>query len=772
MNQINKIKFEVETSRVLQVLAKDIYDSPLALLRENVQNAYDAILMESKRINKPPNQFKIELFINNVMLEVRDNGIGMSLEILKKHFWKPGSSGKKTDFAKEAGVVGTFGIGALANFGVCNQLEVFTKAEGSNQIHSWVKKENIKIGSDCIEYKNLGSNIPNGTTIKAYLNPEISINSKEIEDYLKKYVRLIPVKLVINGQELMTSSDGIIDCFKDYGSFKLITNFDITDTIIKSHIKLYIFDKSKIAVELKNIFIGGQSIQGFIYLVQGESNSMAYRNHFGLSNIPFYSQYNLGGIVNLDCLVPTAGREAISKESINLVQKIINILEKEITTKIADIEEADNMQNFINYISQTNHTDLAKNISIDYEPNKQKIKLSEIEAMIKKYPSLYYKGNDESVKDMFSGEGSILFILSRNSSRGKIQENYLSSLGIREIPDDVHIKDVLKEADLRFDEISLSFKLKSILEEDYFISNVKVSFCKLSHNIQILIKKESKNIIIYIHRDASVLKPLYEIYKTEYGMFESFIKDFIRSNLYNKIQQYIPSSHKKGTDALKDILSKKRELYKYNKEEIGDMESYLKGDMSFDDIIKKAKLVKNAQTQKVALNNVGTISEELPTIEGSPKPDDPEILAGNQQSNRSVLYSASPAIIRLNSATDKKMLKTTYQLPQLNNFDLFLGLSDRLVKMDRDFFMRPHATKIIWGSHRVIYIFSHSSKEIVLYYNIELTDSIATEMGSLSLLTTTIITKDRIFVPVPQELTPTFDVKTDEKQFYVTYDIL
>ena len=57
VNQSNKIKFEVETSRVLEVLAKDIYDTPLALLRENVQNVYDAIiLMESKRINKPLNQ--------------------------------------------------------------------------------------------------------------------------------------------------------------------------------------------------------------------------------------------------------------------------------------------------------------------------------------------------------------------------------------------------------------------------------------------------------------------------------------------------------------------------------------------------------------------------------------------------------------------------------------------------------------------------------------------------------------------------------------------
>ena len=41
----NGIVFQVETDRVLKILTRDIYDSPLALLRENVQNAYDAVRM-------------------------------------------------------------------------------------------------------------------------------------------------------------------------------------------------------------------------------------------------------------------------------------------------------------------------------------------------------------------------------------------------------------------------------------------------------------------------------------------------------------------------------------------------------------------------------------------------------------------------------------------------------------------------------------------------------------------------------------------------------
>jgi len=41
----NGIIFQVETTRILRILASEIYDSPLALIRENLQNAYDAVRM-------------------------------------------------------------------------------------------------------------------------------------------------------------------------------------------------------------------------------------------------------------------------------------------------------------------------------------------------------------------------------------------------------------------------------------------------------------------------------------------------------------------------------------------------------------------------------------------------------------------------------------------------------------------------------------------------------------------------------------------------------
>jgi molecular chaperone HtpG len=55
-------------------------------------------------------------------VNVIDNGIGMTREELWQHYWRAGSSSKNTADARAAGVVGTFGIGAMANFGIAEEL--------------------------------------------------------------------------------------------------------------------------------------------------------------------------------------------------------------------------------------------------------------------------------------------------------------------------------------------------------------------------------------------------------------------------------------------------------------------------------------------------------------------------------------------------------------------------------------------------------------------------------------------------------------------------
>jgi molecular chaperone HtpG len=77
--------------------------------------------------------------------------------------------------------------------------------------------------------------------------------------------------------------------------------------------------------------------------------------------------------------------------------------------------------------------------------------------------------------------------------------------------------------------------------------------------------------------------------------------------------------------------------------------------------------------------------------------------------------------------------------------------------------------------HKVVYIFTHASNKLSLYYDIELKEKLSDETtGGQPIPTTTIITDDKIFIPIINELTSYFDIKEKEgtKEFYVRYDII
>ena len=118
-------------------------------------------------------------------------------------------------------------------------------------------------------------------------------------------------------------------------------------------------------------------------------------------------------------------------------------------------------------------------------------------------------------------------------------------------------------------------------------------------------------------------------------------------------------------------------------------------------------------------------------------------------------------------------MKTEAPQSSLNNFSLFLGLTDHIFKVHVDSFMEPHTTKVIWGMPKIVYIFTHASNQLSLYYDIELKERLTDEStGGKSLPTTTIITSNRIFIPIIDELARFFDIQAGSKEFYVRYDLI
>jgi len=79
----------------------------------------------------------------------------------------------------------------------------------------------------------------------------------------------------------------------------------------------------EIRVLLQNIKDGTQKLEGRMVLCQNGGSLRTYRNGFGLAIASVRSFYNFGGIADFLFLQPTAGREALTTQSLQLLQKIV-----------------------------------------------------------------------------------------------------------------------------------------------------------------------------------------------------------------------------------------------------------------------------------------------------------------------------------------------------------------------------------------------------------------------------------------------------------------
>lgn len=768
-NAQEQIAFEAETDRILEILSKEIYDSPYALLRENVQNAYDAILMRCFQYKEPIADRSIQVTMDPHSVKIIDDGIGMNEEVLKHNFWKAGSSGKKSDLARMAGVIGTFGIGAMANFGICTSLRVETRPVGSDTTFiSTAIRNNLKIGHKCISLERILDSRPPGTTILAQLDPDIQFVPAQGRAYLDPFIRFLPVRVLIDN--LLRSQHSLDDHFDSQlrGS-SVISEQSISDDRYKAHLEVRLSQAGTVIARLTNISLEGVGISGELFLVQQGGQLMAFRNYFGLAPVPVSSLYQFGGIANLDILQPTAGREALSRESIDHINHLIQLIEGAISHVLADTDAADRNSCFHQYIQANGPIELARRVTIEVRPDDIAVPLEGVREFSKGRRVYYYAGRDQSLIQTFTSGNSCLLHLSRENPRRSLQNKYIKTiLKVEEVPDQARVTKVYPVPELSIEEVALLLGVTTTLAEDYLLSNAQVRFANITHGVAILVQGDKNNLKISLARDSSIVRPVLECHRTAYNVFSAFVKDFVRVHLYQRIRQFVPSSTSEGADALRELLLRNRELYRYEESEFGPIDplisDLLSGQRTFEEVIKRKSFKMRKYTQTVSSSQVGSIEEQFLDIESSPAPSEEE---AEEQ------FGVAGPILRTDVSSSMKVLVAADDYQQLNKFRLFLGLSDRLFNRDGAFFLSPHSTKIIWGSHRIIYIFTHASGEVTMYYDIELKEPLHEQKAGGGVFpTTTMFTKNRIYVPVPTELVDAFRVTVGAKEFFVRFDLL
>ena len=200
-----KGNINVSVENIFPLIKKFLYSDHEIFLRELVSNATDATLKlkhlcsigEAKVDYGNP---LIEVKINKEAktLHITDQGIGMTAEEVEKYINQIAFSGaeefleKYKDTAKDAGVIGHFGLGFYSAFMVANEVEIITKSYTDAPAVRWVCD-----GSPEYSLEETTLRTERGTEIILHINDDSVefLEEYRIGELLRKYNRFMPVPI-------------------------------------------------------------------------------------------------------------------------------------------------------------------------------------------------------------------------------------------------------------------------------------------------------------------------------------------------------------------------------------------------------------------------------------------------------------------------------------------------------------------------------------------------------------------------------------------------
>ncbi len=760
---MEKIGIKFDTNSMLTMLSKSLYDSPLVFLRENLQNAYDAALM---RKHKDASFTNPEIYINvdEKKIVIVDNGIGMNKEELQDNYWTAGKSGKNNQEARDAGVVGTFGIGALANFGVCQILEITTHRY-DNQKAYYCRA--VKDDYDNIEIYDSDSTVI-GTTVIATLQEGKSISVSAAMDYVVPFVQYLDIPVYFNGTLISQNSYKqaipdieIKECCYNTASYSFVFKYAFSFEKRKNY-------ESKIYI--KDICFNGHAWKGDILLYSDVANIFGMRNGFGLANIPLSTSFQLGGLVNLDMLIPTAGREAINRTCVDQLQYIINKVENLFAQSISSNPLVDDYTLFLNYLNAHFSMDLVDHVTIAEANNpNSKIPFATIKQSPMNYR--YYDGTNTDYLRSFIGSEFHVITVTREYPRRELQRTILSQLGVERLVEQAGVDKIFDFISLPTSYFTLAYEIRKVLEKDYLILHNEVYFGVIKLGASIFVEKDKNDVVNVYLADTTEVKALLSIRDSSNSIFVPMVKDFVRNYIYQQIAPYIPSSSKEGIEQVCNFLKQNQENLEIYQEDIGAIDVsydlFRENKITADELADRIKRNSTVSNQKIERDQIDDVAKIVQTADTQIMPQ-PGTQSAAQIMVQENLLEPLPSIMRQNIKTEAKLLETTEDSPLLHNYKRFLSVTPKMYNENLSFFFYPHTTRAIWSMHRIIYIFSLRDGMYNLYYDMELTKHIDSNLtGGEAMFSTTIITKNKLFIPIPPPLYDYFTVKEEPLKFSI-----
>ncbi|WP_353616857.1 molecular chaperone HtpG [Cytophaga sp. FL35] len=198
-------KINVSVDNIFPLIKKFLYSDHEIFLRELISNATDATLKlkhltsigEAKvEYGQPIIEVKVDK--EGKKIHIIDQGIGMTKEEVEKYINEVAFSGaeeflnKYEDGAKDAGIIGHFGLGFYSAFMVAHKVEILTKSfkEGTEAVH-WSCDGSPEFNLETAEKEERGTEI----ILHVADDSTEFLEDNKISELLRKYNKFMPIPI-------------------------------------------------------------------------------------------------------------------------------------------------------------------------------------------------------------------------------------------------------------------------------------------------------------------------------------------------------------------------------------------------------------------------------------------------------------------------------------------------------------------------------------------------------------------------------------------------
>ncbi|MDA9883210.1 molecular chaperone HtpG [Flavobacteriaceae bacterium] len=196
-----KGKINVSVENIFPLIKKFLYSDQEIFLRELISNATDALtkiqhLSSIGEVKGEIGELGVDIKVDKKKktLHITDNGVGMTLDEVKKYINDVAFSGaeefleKYKESSKDTGIIGHFGLGFYSSFMVADKVEIITKSFKDEPAAHWICDGSPEYSLKKYDKKERGTEI----ILHISKDSKDYLEENKITELLNKYNKFMP----------------------------------------------------------------------------------------------------------------------------------------------------------------------------------------------------------------------------------------------------------------------------------------------------------------------------------------------------------------------------------------------------------------------------------------------------------------------------------------------------------------------------------------------------------------------------------------------------